>query len=236
LQAPKGKLPKFAMQQIVPPMVVIRNDNPKLTAQPTVVMPPEIRLAMNNLPTLGDPMSPLPSGPPSNGTGSGGGIGSGNGGGVGSGEGPGVGPGRGGGVGGGIFRIGGGVSAPRPLCPDPDYSEEPAKQSIKVPALARHNEKSKLLLGSAYEIVATFGTTTCIDAAAVDRFAHVLRVNKQTKLLELIFEQTTRYHLRPDAGPVIRMLPKALAALYAACQVTTPRHPVLAVRRIVAHD
>ncbi len=128
LQAPKGKLPKFAMQQIVPPMVVIRNDNPKLSAEPTVVVPPEIRLAMNNLPTLGDPMSRLASGPPSNGTGSGGGIGSGNGGGVGSGEGPGVGPGRGGGVGGGIFRVGGGVSAPRPLfAPDPDYSEEARK-------------------------------------------------------------------------------------------------------------
>ena len=128
LQAPKGKLPKFAMQQIVPPMVVVRNDSPKLTAEPTVVVPPEIRLAMNNLPTLGDPMSHLPSGPPSNGTGSGGGIGSGNGGGVGSGEGPGVGPGRGGGVGGGVFSVGGGVSAPRPLfAPDPDYSEEARK-------------------------------------------------------------------------------------------------------------
>src|SRR5580693_1103532 len=37
LQASKGKLPKFAMQQIVPPTVVVRNDNPKLTAEPTVV-------------------------------------------------------------------------------------------------------------------------------------------------------------------------------------------------------
>ncbi len=33
-QAPKGKLPKFAMQQIVPPMVVVRNDSPKLSAEP----------------------------------------------------------------------------------------------------------------------------------------------------------------------------------------------------------
>jgi len=127
-QAPKGKLPKFAMQQIVPPMVVVRNDNPKLTAEPTVVVPPEIHLAMNSLPTLGDPMSHLPSGPPSNGTGSGGGIGSGNGGGVGSGEGPGVGPGHGGGIGGGAFRVGGGVSAPKPIyTPDPEYSEEARK-------------------------------------------------------------------------------------------------------------
>ena len=128
LQAPKGKLPKFAMEQIVPPMVVVRNDNPKLTAEPTVVIPPQIHLAMNNLPNLGDPMSHLPSGPPSNGTGSGGGIGSGSGGGVGSGEGPGVGPGRGGGIGGGVFRVGGGVSSPRAVfAPDPEYSEEARK-------------------------------------------------------------------------------------------------------------
>jgi protein TonB len=127
-QAPKGKLPKFSMQQITPPMVVVRNDHPKLAVEPTVVIPPDIKLAMNNMPTLGDPMSHLPSGPPSNGTGSGGGIGSGNGGGVGSGEGPGVGPGRGGGVGGGVFRVGGGVSAPRAVySPDPEYSEEARK-------------------------------------------------------------------------------------------------------------
>jgi len=128
LQAPKGKLPKLAMEQITPPMVVVRNPNPKLAVEPTVVVPPQIHLAMNNLPNLGDPMSHLPSGPPSNGTGSGGGIGSGNGGGVGSGEGPGVGPGRGGGIGGGVFRVGGGVSAPKAVyAPDPEYSEEARK-------------------------------------------------------------------------------------------------------------
>ncbi len=128
LQATKGRLPKLAMEQIVPPMVVVRNNNPKLTAEPTVVVPPQVHLAMNNLPNLGDPMSHLPSGPPSNGTGSGGGIGSGNGGGVGSGEGPGVGPGRGGGIGGGVFRVGGGVSAPKAVyAPDPEYSEEARK-------------------------------------------------------------------------------------------------------------
>ena len=116
------------MEQITPPMVVVRNDNPKLTAEPTVVIPPQVKLASNNLPNLGDPMSRLPSGPPSNGTGSGGGIGSGSGGGVGVGTGPGVGEGRGGGVGGGVFRVGGGVSAPRVTYqPDPEYSEEARK-------------------------------------------------------------------------------------------------------------
>jgi periplasmic protein TonB len=127
-EAPKGKLPKLSMEQITPPAMVVRNDNPKLAVEPTVVVPPQIKLAATNLPNLGDPMSRLPSGPPSNGTGSGGGIGSGSGGGVGSGEGPGVGPGRGGGIGGGVFRVGGGVSAPKELyAPEPEYSEEARK-------------------------------------------------------------------------------------------------------------
>src|SRR5579862_8943695 len=127
LQAPKGKVPKTAMEQITPPAMVIRNDHPKLPVEPTVVVPPQIKLA-SNMPNLGNPMSAVPSGPPSNGTGGGGGIGSGTGGGVGSGTGPGVGPGRGGGIGGGVFRVGGGVSPPRALdTPDPEYSEEARK-------------------------------------------------------------------------------------------------------------
>ena len=127
LQAPKGKLPKLAMEQITPPAIVIRNDHPKLAVEPTVVVPPQLKLA-SNMPNIGNPLSAIPSGPPSNGTGSGGGIGSGAGGGVGSGSGPGVGPGHGGGIGGGVFRVGGGVSAPRALdTPDPEYSEEARK-------------------------------------------------------------------------------------------------------------
>ena len=126
LQAPKGKLPKTAMEQLAPPAIVIRNDNPKLAVEPTVVAP-DIKLAAN-MPNIGDPLSRIPLGPASNGTGSGGGIGSGSGGGVGSGSGPGVGPGHGGGYGGGAFRVGNGVSAPRALeTPDPEYSEEARK-------------------------------------------------------------------------------------------------------------
>src|SRR5271165_2382358 len=45
LQAPKGKLPKQAIEQITPPAIVIRNDNPKLPVEPTVVVPPQIKLA-----------------------------------------------------------------------------------------------------------------------------------------------------------------------------------------------
>ena len=115
------------MQQITPPMAVVRNPDPKLQVPPTIVVPPDIHLLQAALPDLGDPMSHLPS-VPSNGIGYGGGIGSGNGGGVGSGEGPGYGPGHGGGTGGGAFRVGGGVSAPKAIySPDPEYSEEARK-------------------------------------------------------------------------------------------------------------
>ena len=125
LQASKGNLPKLAAQQITPPMVVIRNEHPKLAVDPTVVVPPQIPLPTGG--QLGDPLAGV-LGPPSNGTGSGGGIGSGSGGGVGSGRGPGVGPGWGGGIGGGAYRVGGGVSAPRAtFSPDPEYSEEARK-------------------------------------------------------------------------------------------------------------
>lgn len=128
LVAPKGRLPKFSMQQITPPAMVIRNDHPKLAVEPTVVVPPQVHMASAAALNFGDPKSTLPAGPASNGTGMGGGIGSGSGGGIGSGTGPGVGPGFGGGIGGGVFRVGGGVSAPRVLeNPSPDYSEEARK-------------------------------------------------------------------------------------------------------------
>ena len=91
LQASQGRLPKQSMQQFTPPVVVVRNPDPKLPIAPTVVVPPDIKLQQPNMPDLGDPLAHLAV--PSNGTGGGGGIGSGSGGGVGSGEGPGFGPG-----------------------------------------------------------------------------------------------------------------------------------------------
>jgi periplasmic protein TonB len=137
LQASKGRLPKFSMQQITPPAVVIRNENPKLPVEPTIVIPPQVQIASNKMPNLGDPMAGAVV--PSNGTGSGSGIGTGSGGGVGSGKGPGFGPGEGGGVGGGIFHVGGGVSPPRVIYqPEPEFSEEARKakyQGVCVLAL-----------------------------------------------------------------------------------------------------
>lgn len=126
LLASKGRLPQRSMNPITPPAAVIRNDHPKLEVPPTIAIPPEVQLASNNMPNLGDPLSHALL--PSNGTGSGSGIGSGSGGGVGSGHGPGFGPGEGGGTGGGIFHVGGGVSPPRVIYQvDPEFSEEARK-------------------------------------------------------------------------------------------------------------
>ena len=58
LQAVKGKLPKTAMEQITPPAVIVRNEHPKLAVEPTVVVPPQIKMA-SNMPNIGDPMSHL---------------------------------------------------------------------------------------------------------------------------------------------------------------------------------
>jgi protein TonB len=128
--ASQGKLPKFALHQLTPPEVVIRNPNPRLPEEPTVIVPPDIKLNTPNLAMLGDPLAKL--GPPSNGPGGGGGIGSGYGGGVGSGSGGGVGPGQGGGYGGGVFRVGGDVTAPQLVSKvDPEYSEQARKSKYQ---------------------------------------------------------------------------------------------------------
>jgi periplasmic protein TonB len=137
LPASKGRLPKASLRQFTPPMAVVNNLNPKLTMDPSLIIPPEVPLPQMNLPNYGDPLAKL--GPPSNGPGSGGGIGSGSGGGVGPGKGGGFGPGEGGGVGGGafgigggVFRIGGGVTAPVLLYKvEPQYSEEARKAKFQ---------------------------------------------------------------------------------------------------------
>jgi len=126
LPASKGRLPKASLRQFTPPMAVINNPNPRLTMEPSIIAPPDVNLPNVNMAQYGDPLAKI--GPPSNGPGSGGGIGSGKGGGVGSGSGGGFGPGEGGGVGGGVYRVGGGVTAPIVLSKkDPEYSEEARK-------------------------------------------------------------------------------------------------------------
>jgi len=132
LPASKGRAPKFAERQFVPPQQVVNNSDPKLLMEPTLIGPNDIRLPNVNLPVWGDPNAKI--GPYSNGPGSGGGIGSGSGGGIGPGRGPGYGPGEGGGIGGGVYRVGGGVSAPVAIYKiEPEYSKRPARRNSRAP-------------------------------------------------------------------------------------------------------
>jgi TonB family protein len=111
----KGKLPKIAPKQFIPP-TVHTVDDPKLAVTPTIVASAD--LPNINAPNYGDPLAGI--GIPSNGTGKGNGIG--------PGRGSGIGPGEGGGYGGGVFAIGNGVSRPEVVSKvEPEYSEEARK-------------------------------------------------------------------------------------------------------------
>ena len=146
--ASKGKLPRLSDIQLTPPTPKIVNLDPVLPVEPTLIVPQLAQLPNVNLPNYGDPLG-IP-GPPSSGPGTGGGIGTGTGGGVGPGKGGGYGPGEGGGVGGGVFRVGGGVSAPSVVFRiEPTYSEEARKAKyqgvVVLSAIVRRDGSIEIL-------------------------------------------------------------------------------------------
>lgn len=111
VEANKGKLPERVKNPITPP-TPITLDHPKLAAPAAINVQKDIQLPDNpNMPMIGMHSSANIT-LASAGSGSGAGMGTGSGGGLGSGQGNGYGPGYGGNVGGGLYRIGGGVSAP----------------------------------------------------------------------------------------------------------------------------
>jgi hypothetical protein len=97
-----------------------------------------------------------------------------------------------------------------------------------------HAEKSKLLHGIGFEVMATFGQSTSIDAAAVERFRVALAESGQARLCAKVFEKTIRWTLQPNSGAIVRgsKLSKSLKALYSQCQVIQPSTPRLAVRAV----
>ncbi len=124
--ASRGNVPKFAKEQFTPPVAKIIIPQPKLPMTPTLIGPPDLKMPQMASAQFGDPKSQIMEA--SNGPGSGGGIGTGSNGGVGSGNGRGLGPGDEAGVGGGVYDIGGNITAPIPIYqPDPQYSEEARK-------------------------------------------------------------------------------------------------------------
>ncbi len=119
----KGKLPERMKDPITPPMTPV--DHPKLPEPAAIDVQKSIQLPDNPLlPNIGVTKSPNVK-MASSGQGGGGGMGTGYGGGLGSGTGDGFGPGRGGNAGGGLYQIGGGVSAPVPIFqPEAEFSDE----------------------------------------------------------------------------------------------------------------
>jgi len=119
----KGKLPPKMKDPETPPNPPV--DQPKLAAQPAIDVQQNIQLPdnplMQNIGVKNSANVSLYTG----GQGSGGGMGTGRGGGMGSGNGNGFGPGEGGNTGGGLYKIGGGVSAPVPLnSVEAEFSDE----------------------------------------------------------------------------------------------------------------
>ncbi len=181
LPASQGRLPRAAPRQFTPPMAVVNNPAPKLVMEPTIVVDPQVALPVVNLAQFGDPFAR--PGPPSNGTGSGGGIGNGSGGGVGSGSGPGAGPGEGGGFGGGR-RGGGAITSAAVLWKvEPEYTDEARKARIS-------------------------GMVAIVADIGVDGRAHNLRVTSSLGLGldERAIEAVRRWKFRPgyrDGIPVV---------------------------------
>jgi protein TonB len=125
--ATKGRAPKFKWTQFTPPEAKLKNLDPKLPMDPSLLGPPDLKIVNPALTNMGDPLAAVVN--YSGGPGGGGGIGTGEAGGIGSGSGGGLGPGEGGGTGGGMFRAGvNGVGSPTCLyCPPPEYSDEARK-------------------------------------------------------------------------------------------------------------
>jgi hypothetical protein len=97
----------------------------------------------------------------------------------------------------------------------------------------KHAEKSKILHGIEWELMATFGQSYGIDAAAVERLHLALKAAKQTRLLKKLFTEEKSYHLAPNAADVLKAegkLPDELAMAALACFTFTPRTPQLDVR------
>lgn len=118
----RGKLPTLSMNQVTPP-VAKPLPNPKLMAQASLMVPPNIHMPNPNLPETGDPTSALINDSMGNGAGSG----------MGNGNGSGLGTGFNNGVGGGYPTAGeNGYGQPDCVyCPDPQYSDAGFKLKIQ---------------------------------------------------------------------------------------------------------
>ena len=124
IEANKGKLPEKAKDTITPPQPETI-EKPKLPDPPTINVQKDIRLPDNmNMPMIGMHSSANVT-IASAGSGNGAGMGTGHGGGMGPGGGNGYGPGDGGNTGGGLYQVGGRISAPEVVhAVEAEFSDE----------------------------------------------------------------------------------------------------------------
>jgi hypothetical protein len=97
----------------------------------------------------------------------------------------------------------------------------------------KHAEKSKILHGIEWELMATFGESHGIDATAVERLRLLLKDAKLTRLLKKLFTEEKSWRLAPNAAELLRAegkLPDEIAIAALACFTFTPRTPQLDVR------
>lgn len=95
-----------------------------------------------------------------------------------------------------------------------------------------HAQKSKLLVGAASEIVATFGSTRTIDAAAVAKFREGLQKAGRVRILRQFFEECVTWRLIDGADGLLRrqQMSDHLQALFSHCFVERAKAPILKVR------
>ena len=97
----------------------------------------------------------------------------------------------------------------------------------------KHAEKSKILHGIAWELMATFGQSHGIDSTAVERLRLALKDAGKTKLLKKLFTEEKSYRLADNAAEILKAegkLPDDLAMAALACFTFTPSTPRLEVR------
>jgi periplasmic protein TonB len=136
-----GRLPRPALRVFTPPVIEIRNLDPRLPVEPTILAPPDAPMPVVNVDQWGDPTGIF--GTKSGGPGTNGGIGTGAGGGDGPGHGPGAGPGNNSGVGSPDTQGGRGIfTAPVLLFKtEPAYSEEARKGKVQGTVISSRRDR-----------------------------------------------------------------------------------------------
>jgi hypothetical protein len=119
----------------------------------------------------------------------------------------------------------------------PVAAEPVAKMKAELIELVRacggpHREKSKILHGILWEMMATFGQGMTQDTAAIERLRLALKKAKQARLLKQLFQQDIRWTFKSSAVEVVKRqkLSPTLMKLVLSCFVPEDRTPTLDVR------